>query len=876
MSILSIREAPELRGLVHRIDAWVTDVLGTYVTELPTLNYSSPKTIHDSVWGGIFLHPWELCCLDSPLLQRLRYIRQLGVAHYLFPTSGYSRFEHTLGCVEQIERITLSLDQTASQRRSTLGNDHRFALRLAGLFHDVGHCAFSHVTEKFYRLNPEVAGAVDEISDFYGCSVTPSEVLSILIVSSEPTREMLRQSRHPIRIGASEAELVDLIAACIAGSKLRTKPSSFLAEIVNGPVDADKLDYLARDSHMAGTPIMLDPRRLLSKLRLAHQDSENTVIAIDPSGARAFEEMLATRVFLYDKLYFHHKMQAAEELIRQGLRLIEQEEPRGRDPAFLLGFTDDQLLELPLSFAPSQSVSVAANLMKKVKNRRLPKRAFSFAPRFLLPAPHLLARLRGAKELGDIRRGKVEATRFLRELEAEPVRLTLADKIQTLAKQLRQDGVGGDLESSVYVTWPRADSVIGSADVQTIDSDGRVASAELLFSASKWVDAYSTNKQTGYVFGQHPSAELYVAAERVFADHGIYGDSRSYITSKVKESQIDLVRQRVADVYSDDDTWIRHRLAPEWLHARETKQLIENAAVRLESAVGNMGVPAKIWLNAWLWQFPDADLQESALRLAQHFQVIGRDRRSALLSEFVRTHPEDAAWTFFSPVVGSRPKSSEMIGYLMKDLGPGHPEVRRLTDISVSELQSIGNLLFFDDCTCTGEQGVSLLLSWFDRGGEVVSERDRTDPLPREYQEVLRSISIDAFFFVGRQAAVERLQRLSVELGLRVTFHLGIDFEAAGYTLDACHFATSASKRRMETFLRGKGEQLLSRRSWEPQQVEGYALGFWGLAATFGFEYSVPTATVTALWDAELAPTSLWLPLVPRYPAKITRRLEEV
>ncbi|MBK8003906.1 MAG: HD domain-containing protein [Gemmatimonadetes bacterium] len=279
----------------------------------------------------ILLRPEETYLVDSPILQRLRYVRQLGVGHYLFPSSGYSRFEHSLGALHSATNIFDRLfDRNAAKPMGVPEakvEAHRRIVRAAALLHDIGHCVFSHVSERFYAQNPEVKAAQVSISKALQNRVSASETLSILIICSDPFVGLLQASRL-CPSDYSPAEFAGRIAECIAGASNKLLPHAYLAEIVNGVIDCDKLDYLARDAQSAGVPISLDVERLYSKLRLTEATTKKGnkafVLAIEQSGVRALEEMLASRIFLYDKFYYHQKVMAAEELARRALsRLAE-------------------------------------------------------------------------------------------------------------------------------------------------------------------------------------------------------------------------------------------------------------------------------------------------------------------------------------------------------------------------------------------------------------------------------------------------------------------------------------------------------------------------------------------------------------------------
>ena len=404
--------------LERRVASWVQVVLQPYLKRYPRNPHKEPKQIHDPIGRVIELQPWEIYVLDSPLMQRLRYIRQLGVGQFLFPSSGYSRFEHSLGALETANQMFEYVRQAPVPGRASAGpiykdegfTARRDVVRLAALLHDVGHCVFSHVSERFYGRHPEVQALQSQFSTHYKTHLTPSEVLSLLILKSEPFLALLTAAM-PRRLEYAEAEIAHLVCSCVAGSKHSLVPDCFMAEIVNGPVDCDKLDYLARDAHMAGVPISLDIDRLLSKLRLVRtkgdDDREVFSIAVVPSGTRALDELLVSRIFMYDKFYYHPKIMAAEELIRRALHTLKKAFPVLQDPAVLLPFGDDDFLAhtpqtLKARFGKEQDVAAlttGCELLRRTRSRDLPKRAFAVARRYLPELPDLAARFEtGGKE----------------------------------------------------------------------------------------------------------------------------------------------------------------------------------------------------------------------------------------------------------------------------------------------------------------------------------------------------------------------------------------------------------------------------------------------------------------------------------------------
>jgi HD superfamily phosphohydrolase len=184
-------------------------------------NEASPKAFNDPIWGTIELYPWETILLDSPLIQRLRGIRQLGLAHYVYPGASHSRLEHTLGVVEASERMIQALVRNADHRR-IYGDDpdegipvpsdrDRYSIRLAALLHDIGHGPLSHVTEPVIeqRYKEEFERSKQLLRDGFAgvAKIASSEVLAVLMVMSTAIQRIFEDARF----GVPCAPLVDLI-----------------------------------------------------------------------------------------------------------------------------------------------------------------------------------------------------------------------------------------------------------------------------------------------------------------------------------------------------------------------------------------------------------------------------------------------------------------------------------------------------------------------------------------------------------------------------------------------------------------------------------------------------------------------------------------
>jgi HD superfamily phosphohydrolase len=181
-----------------------------------------PHNIWDPVWGQIELTEEEWALINTPVFQRLRRIHQLALTMLVFPGATHTRFEHSLGTLSIADRIGRRLIDLCERGESAPFSlaDLRL-VRLAALLHDIGHGPFSHVVDSFLGpLGHERVGAL---------AIQHVPALRDVVEAGEPGT-----------------------AAAITDVLLARGPRSIIRDIVSGPADADKIDYLVRDSHYTG------------------------------------------------------------------------------------------------------------------------------------------------------------------------------------------------------------------------------------------------------------------------------------------------------------------------------------------------------------------------------------------------------------------------------------------------------------------------------------------------------------------------------------------------------------------------------------------------------------------------------------------------
>ena len=219
--------------------------------------------------------------IDTPEFQRLRRIRQLGLAFFAYQTAEHSRFTHSLGAFFLATRI---LDRLSASYE--ISDMDRTAVRAAALLHDLGHGPFSHVMESILGFH--------------------HEDLTIDTVTSAET--------HVGRVLASHSPAFPgEIARIVRGNFHRRA----LGQLVSSQLDVDRMDYLLRDSLMTGVKYgIFDLEWVLKSIEI---DIENDRLYVSPRGLYAVEDYLQARYYMFRQVYFHRTLRSAEAVLRSTL-----------------------------------------------------------------------------------------------------------------------------------------------------------------------------------------------------------------------------------------------------------------------------------------------------------------------------------------------------------------------------------------------------------------------------------------------------------------------------------------------------------------------------------------------------------------------------
>jgi HD superfamily phosphohydrolase len=177
--------------------------------EHPFLRVKPYKVIHDGLWGTNRFSWRELAIVDSPFFQRLRSIRQTGLAYYVYPSAQHSRFEHSLGVVTVASKVFDALLQRHLPDLQTMAPQLnmkveellprlREELRMAALVHDVGHSIYSHASEQVYGELPLIEAAVKELYQLIGKKKGAGEVISFCFSRTAALARLLENAQKSL------------------------------------------------------------------------------------------------------------------------------------------------------------------------------------------------------------------------------------------------------------------------------------------------------------------------------------------------------------------------------------------------------------------------------------------------------------------------------------------------------------------------------------------------------------------------------------------------------------------------------------------------------------------------------------------------------
>jgi len=434
------------------------------------------KVIHDPILGTNVFEPHEIALIDLPFCQRLRRISQTDVASLVFPSANHNRLEHSLGVATITGRIIQSIQSKPRSPKVPL--EVEIAIRTAAILHDIGQGPFSHLTDSIIKRFPEVIEYRKKHPGIFS-EHKPHEMLSYMIVKDSKFKnhyinEILKNNNS----SKSVAEKVDIdaIADMIVAANQKDKYKAWQGDIINGPFDADKLDYLQRDAYFSGLKIGIDLERFLHSVWINKRDKVRR-LKVMTSGAITLEQILFGKVLLYNTLYQHHKVLAAECALAGFFEILED-----NPEVTINGHRMDRAIDF---------LSVSEANLLSLENK--PTKIRSHLERFLYR--DLLKRALVISSDTVVKPETSTGYAQFKELSEYP------EAIKELRGKLVDALRGKYPIYDIWIVLPRTPTFSDEASMAKIqDPGGPIKSLRDPFRVDEWLTAYWGNKWTGYVF----------------------------------------------------------------------------------------------------------------------------------------------------------------------------------------------------------------------------------------------------------------------------------------------------------------------------------------------------------------------------------------
>ena len=312
------------------------------------------KVLKDPVHSYIHIH-YEVIwnCLDSKEFQRLRRIRQLGGDFQVYPTAEHSRFSHSLGVYEIVRRMVTEVKSLCVE----LTEYDKVCVMLAGLLHDVGHGPFSHAFEHVTNHSHE-------------------EYTAKIILGNTELNAILRAVSEKL-----PQDIVSIIQ--------HTHENDILNQIVSGQLDADRMDYLLRDSYFTATSYgQFDLERILRTMRVRKTNEGRKVIVVKYTGIHSVEDYIMARYQMYWQVYYHPVARSYEavfiQLFNRLKDIFKVDKDYFEDMKVLIPFLeksevsveeyfklDENSLLYCCALIQDKEDKIAADLARRLQNRNL-------------------------------------------------------------------------------------------------------------------------------------------------------------------------------------------------------------------------------------------------------------------------------------------------------------------------------------------------------------------------------------------------------------------------------------------------------------------------------------------------------------------------
>lgn len=302
--------------------------------------------IRDPIHGSIQLNDGEEAVIDSIEFQRLREIKQLGFSEFSFPGATHNRFLHSIGVSHVAGQVFDSIFRAYPFTKVSVKARFRQTVKLAALLHDIGHGPLSHTTEQVMPTLDKLNIKIYNDQKMDQSRQANHEDYTIKFVTDSSLAEIIRKNFIDI-LPEHVAYLIDKNLICdeaiFTDNGINFRP--LLSQIVSSELDADRMDYLERDSFFCGINYgKIDKDWLMQNLTF-HLVDQKAYLALNRRALYAFDDFLISRHHMHLMVYFHHKSIIYEEMLNRYLTSKDCKFFLPADSKEYINYTDYKLYE---------------------------------------------------------------------------------------------------------------------------------------------------------------------------------------------------------------------------------------------------------------------------------------------------------------------------------------------------------------------------------------------------------------------------------------------------------------------------------------------------------------------------------------------------
>lgn len=902
MTFSELFEETEFAEIYNEIAQFSDDMLCEYNKKLNLKKNlsSNRKEIFDAVWGNIEFSGGEVYILDSPLLQRLRKIKQLGLAYYVYCGCDYSRFYHTLGVTFLANRMAEAINRCELGINDKRKNYFRATVRLAAIFHDVGHMFLSHVSEHYFGKSPLyprsnlIESALISFEKKAGKDTALHELLSCMIVNTKAVHTLLKCATAGIaEIGqASDEEideLVEYISCLIVGVPIDREVLPY-SSIINGPIDADKCDYLSRDSHATRVPVAVDISRITQKLSVVetedinmsllwHEDASTSnkfyELAMVDSAEKALFQLCIARTIMFDSVYYHHKVLTAETGVRNLLnQLSNLDKPMFTSFSEILKYTDEdfnyyffEVMKNGRKKEDCDKLDCIYNQLVDLYNRNMAKRVICLMPEYL------------------------EGTQSCKENLFDSILTTIdSSEEKTLIQEIKDEYIKicnlcditiSDIDNIQIYVIQAPTNIFGHSKIQVpIDLRNGIKRD---FKGYELVSSRETSSSASYIVSnENDRLLLYLAIEKIlYKKFDIRLKKEGIACGKFEQKEINTRCSGLfkKGYYNDSPQLIRNEL----LYNHISKSKVSKIKEKYSSYEGPKGYKItedeienffKQIMSACLDKNKCKATVDGIYKLLDKALFINREYISKNILEKLKTIVGGNDALYVVPL-GSLMDSGKHMMYFWNDIKNQDFSIE--TEKSLEEIIRTGHtnkIIFFDDGAFSGTQLTSIMQEYLGIEDKKTKEK-HVQALPQELKEDFCRNELVFFLIAFNKSKEKELKSELAGLGLANVCFEYIEDMSNKYLekYPNALFSNDEQRECVKKLLEEVGFELMDstkkvdgkyKDGWNFERVKKAALGYNDSQQMVFLMSSVPTYTIIAFWKEGIYNGFKWKPLFRR------------